>query len=302
MNHLRSSSLLTALLLVGAIGWASTASAANVSGALFTTTMNGTRVNANIYSAKCGVDGVWIDGGPGPNAPQTAAGLDDGDYYFQVTDPSGKTLLSTDAVKNRQFRVSGGIIVSLSGAGNHNTALDNDHGATTIELCPYLDTPNPGGVYKAWITPVGSFNGDPNKVDNRCSNGCFHGFVASQSKTDNFKVKGGAAAACLEVLKVYDIDGNGNGDIGVDPLIAWPVTIVDPLGSSNTFYTGYEKECTFAQLVPGLYTLVEGTVPGWHLTFNIIDGAYARTPDEAVLVRIKNNSTREVVYGNTDAQ
>jgi hypothetical protein len=273
---------------------------AQLPGAVFTTTMNGTRVNANIYSAKCGVSGVWLDGGPGPNAPQGAAGLPDGDYYFQVTDPSGKTLLSTDPVMNRQFHVSGGIITSLSGSGNHNTSTDIDHGATTIELCPYLDTPNNGGVYKAWITPVGSFNGDPTKVDNRCSNGCFHGFVAAQSKTDNFKVKGGAAAACLEVLKVFDQNGDGDGT--GDGLIAWPVTIVDPLGSSNTFWTGVEKQCTFAELVPGLYTLAEGANNGsgtWALTFNIIDGSYVSNPDSVVLVRIKNNSTREVVFGNT---
>jgi hypothetical protein len=278
---------------------------AQLPGAVFTTTMNGTRVNANIYSAKCGVDGVWLDGGPGPNAPQTAAGLPDGDYYFQVTDPSGKTLLSTDPVVNRQFHVSAGIISGLSGLGNHNTSIDVDHGATTIELCPFLDTPNPGGVYKVWITPVGNFAGNPSNVDNSCGHGCFHGFVPAHSKTDNFKVNGGAPGACLEVLKVWDMDGNGIGDIGVDPLIPWPVTIVDPLGTSNTFWTGTEKECTFAQLVNGLYQLVEGASNGsgtWALTFNIIDGSYANTPDSVVLVRIKNNSTREVVYGNTETR
>jgi hypothetical protein len=75
---------------------------------------------------------VWLDGGPGPNAPQGAAGLPDGDYYFQVTDPSGKTLLSTDPVKNRQFNVTAGIISGLSGAGNHNLGVDIDHGAATV--------------------------------------------------------------------------------------------------------------------------------------------------------------------------
>ena len=58
-----------------------------LSGAIFTTNMNGTRVNQNHYNDKCE---VYLDGGPGDNAPQWAAGLPDGDYYFQVTDPSGK--------------------------------------------------------------------------------------------------------------------------------------------------------------------------------------------------------------------
>lgn len=280
-----------------------TASAfAQLPGAIFTTTKTGSRVNANIYPQKCGDSGVWLDGGPGPNAPQTAAGLPDGDYYFQVTDPSGKTLLSTDPVANRQFRVTGGIIVSLSGGGNHNTGLDVDHGATTVELCPYNDTPNPGGVYKVWVTPTDDFKGNPNQVDNPCRGGCFHGFVASTSKTDNFKVKGGAGGACLTMLKIIDTNGNGYGDVGDDPLVTWPITITDPLGASNTFWSGLVKECTFAQLVPGLYTVTEAPTDGngnYVVTLNILDGSYLRNPDVAVLVRIKNTQTREVVFGNT---
>src|SRR5438552_4841378 len=154
-KQIRPCGIALALLLSGA------ASAyAQLPGAIFTTVMDGTRVNANIYDAKCGAQGVWLDGGPGPNAPQSAAGLPDGDYYFQVTDPSGKTLLSTDVVANRQFHVGAGIISGLSGLGNHNTSVDVDHGAATVELCPYLDTPNPGGVYKVWVTPTSTFSGD----------------------------------------------------------------------------------------------------------------------------------------------
>ena len=58
------------------------------SGAIFTTLPDGSEVNYNIYAAK---EDVYLDGGPGVGAPQDAAGLDDGRYVFQVTDPSGKT-------------------------------------------------------------------------------------------------------------------------------------------------------------------------------------------------------------------
>jgi hypothetical protein len=272
---------------------------AQVPGAIFTTLSDGTRVNANIYQAKCGTAGVWLDGGPGPNAPQGAAGLPDGDYYFQVTDPSGKTLLSTDPVMNRQFNVTAGIISGLSGSGNHNTGVDVDHSATTVELCPFNDTPNPGGVYKAWVTPVGDFKGDPTKVDNACRNGCFHGFIASLSKTDNFKVKAGAGGSCLEILKVIDADQDGRIN-GPDYLVNWPVTLTDPLGTTNTFFTGTVKECTFAQLVPGLYTVSEGSISGYTVSINWVDGTYAKTPDTSVLVRVKtgDTGTHEVVFGN----
>ena len=127
--------------LVGALLGLAHAHAA-VSGAIFTTLSDGSSVNANIFSAKCDGLGVYLDGGPGPNAPQGAAGLPDGDYYFQVTDPSGKTLLSTDAQKYRRFTVTGGIITSRvtpAAPGDHQTGVDVDHGAITVELCPFLD-------------------------------------------------------------------------------------------------------------------------------------------------------------------
>src|SRR5258707_113990 len=71
-----------------------------LSGAIFTTDASGVPVNLNIYQAK---EDVYLNGGPGINAPAGAAGLPAGTYYFQVTDPSGKTLLSSDDVSCRQF-------------------------------------------------------------------------------------------------------------------------------------------------------------------------------------------------------
>ncbi len=169
-----------------------------LSGAIFTTIKDGSEVNANIYDAKCDLLGVYLDGGPGQGAPQHAAGLPDGDYFYQITDPSGKTLLSTDPQKYRRLTITAGIItarVAPQAVGDHDTGFDVDHGAVTVEMCPFLDTPNNGGEYKAWLTPVGAFTGDPELVDNGYDPGGpgeednFHGFVPSFSKTDNFKVK-----------------------------------------------------------------------------------------------------------------
>jgi hypothetical protein len=86
------------------------AHANQVSGAIFTTVSDGSEVNFNIYAAKTD---VYLDGGPGPGAPQGAAGLPDGTYVFMVTDPSGKTLLSTDIAACRRVQVSGGIFGAL---------------------------------------------------------------------------------------------------------------------------------------------------------------------------------------------
>jgi cysteine-rich repeat protein len=156
-----------------------------LSGAIFTTLVDGSRVDANIYEAKTD---VYLDGGPGNNAPVHAAALPEGDYYFMVTDPSGMALLSSDPIECRAFHVSAdGVIVSViraSVGGNacqHATGIDQDHadlGAITVQLMPYDDTPNPGGEYKAWATPVAAYDASAG----------VHGFIHRYSKTDNFKV------------------------------------------------------------------------------------------------------------------
>ncbi len=199
------------------------------SGAIFTTVADGSEVNVNQYPAK---EDVYLDGGPGIGAPQTAAGLDDGTYVFQVTDPSGKTLLSTDEARCRQFIVNTGIITAVVVTGcEHVTGLDVDHGATTVQLMPYDDTPNPGGVYKAWVVTVEDYlmgcsllgvADGLHTVDCGLSPRNKHGFIPGHTKTDNFKVK---------EVPVKEIDTffvkNGQDQAGMK------ITWIDPLGSSN---------------------------------------------------------------------
>lgn len=169
------------LALGGVLALATAAVAGPPAGALFTTLADGSRVNANIYPAKTA---VYLDGGPGAQAPAGAAALDAGWYYFQVTDPSGKVLLSTDPIEARRFHVNAaGLIDQVS---THVTGIDQDHGALTVQLMPYLDTPNNGGEYKAWATPVGRY---------APGSGSF-GFVGKYSKTDNFKVRNPGTPDC----------------------------------------------------------------------------------------------------------
>ena len=276
-------------------------------GAIFTTLSDGNQVNANIYGSKCDALGVYLDGGPGPNAPQGAAGLPDGDYFFQVTDPSGKTLLSTDPQEFRRFTVTGGIItarVDPQAAGDHDTGVDVDHGALTIELCPFLDTPNPGGEYKVWVTPVDDFAGDPALVDNGYSPGFFHGFIPAASKTDNFKVRA-RRSACLTIIKFLD-DGDGKFEAG-EPTLNWPVLVFDPLGTqiNGTLFTGTDdtKNPTLqiCALPPGAYRVVEFATDGtgeFNVTATILDNKSIRPPTREVSVSIQN-SNRTLIFGNT---
>ncbi len=231
--------LLTAFSLMASAVMLQTVAVAAPTGAIFTTLSDGSEVNFNIYPNK---EAVYLDGGPGPGAPQTAAGLDDGTYVFQVTDPSGKVLLSSDPANCRQLTVADGIITGVVNTGcEHQIGSDVDHGATTVQLFPYLDTPNPGGEYKVWVilvedflagcTALGIADG-LSVVDCGQSPGNFHGFLPSLSKTDNFKVKGNI----IEIDTRFH-DG-ANGPLLDGLMINWG----DTLGSHNIKHSYYNAE------------------------------------------------------------
>ena len=299
-------------------------------GAIFTTTVDGTIVNENVrYEAK---EDVYLDGGPGPNAPSTAAGLPEGDYYFQVTDPSGKDLLSTDHISCRKIHVNEhGVIdfvyegtnyVYINGKNGgwepisceHNQGVDADHaelGAITVQLFPYDDTPNRGGVYKVWVTRVEDYAGDPDFVPvdkqdpvngENYQPGNYHGFIPSKSKTDNYKVKRKGPPFVqprLTVRKFHDKNINGVQDEGEDDITGWAVYITDPLGVTNTYYTPVDIET----VNEGTYTVVEDTPTGTQQTVSILDGAIVSlypTANPKVFVEVAGTSgeTHEVVYGN----
>ena len=155
-----------ALLTVGV------SAAAGPSGAIFTTDENSNFVNANVYEHP---EDVYLNGGPRANAPCTAAGLPDDDYYFQVTDPSGQDVLSSGPVTERQVRVAGGVITE--NLGTHHTGLGKCPKSITVQLCPFIPTTNEGDEYKVWMTSVSAYQAKG-------------GFSRNASKTDNFKVTG----------------------------------------------------------------------------------------------------------------
>jgi hypothetical protein len=246
------------------------------SGAIFTTTANGSRVNANLYSSKCE---VYLDGGPGVGAPASAAGLPDGQYYFQVTDPSGKHLLSSDVVSNRRFQVANGVIVAYTGLGGpvHPIGYDQDHpelAAITIRVanatCPadFLDSPNGGGVYKVWVTPVADFAGNPDNIDLDCGNACYHGFLPSKSKTDNFKAKVGTDTFCLTVWKrILDLDHGAE-----TPGSQWRISVMDPLMVNNVYYTGDDGFLQICGMSTGTYTVTEDLRAGYSVAGLTVNG------------------------------
>jgi hypothetical protein len=267
---------------------------AGVNGAIFTTNATGTQVNGNLYLSKTDVS---LNGGPPSNAPCSAGGLPDGNYYFQVTNPSGSLDLSTptpssDAITSREVTVSGGLITAYLGSPATHTTGTGKCVATnpaniSVGLAPFNDTDNPGGEYKVWMTPVANYN----NCSNQNSKVTF-GFCDSDSKTDNFKVQnnttcnpstdltcgGGAPFANLVACKYWDKDDDGLNE-GPDTLLSgWVITasttngsiLIKGVGPSTTGTTD-ATGCTTFNIrgfpdftTPVNITLTETQQSGWN--------------------------------------
>jgi len=224
-----------ALLVAAAlVAVAAPALALAPTGAIFTTLEDGSEVNLNQFPEK---EAVYLDGGPGLGAPQHAAGLDDGVYVFMVTDPPGKVLLSTDPAECRRFQVTDGIIteVIVTGGCEHQTGLDIDHGAVTVQLFPYDDTPNPGGVYKVWATREVDYPAECLESVDCTVAGTKHGFKPRNSKTDNFKIRGDNVRE-LDVQFILDKNRNFWHDGGDTVLAGKSMVWTDTNGVENLRY------------------------------------------------------------------
>lgn len=153
---------------------------APLTGAIWTTDRNGEWVNGNLYNNP---RSVYLAGGPHKTG---ALGLADGWYCFQVTDPKGNTLLSTDDISKRTFEVRYGYIYSVP-PGGHLSSPNKGRGVgIVVQLWPFQYSSKQGGEYKVWVTSVDYYRR-------------FGGFISSLSKTDNFKVN------LAEVTKYFEL-------------------------------------------------------------------------------------------------
>lgn len=152
---------------------------ATVAGSVSVALDDGQPAAAVIFEDKC--DAYLV--ARGQDSPPL---LPDGDYFFQVTDASGEALLSSDAVKVRQFRVVDGAIEDVSGEGSHTLGVDSLREGATVQLCPFDDSPDGSGMYQVWVTGVEDFQGDVEAVDSAAAD--FHGFLAARSARAPFAV------------------------------------------------------------------------------------------------------------------
>jgi hypothetical protein len=102
------------------------------------------------------------------------------------------------------------------------TNINTQVGGTTVQLMPFNDTPNKGGVYKVWATLITNYGCYPDLTAVNCGVGT-HGFKPSLSKTDNYKVK----VSAVREIDTRFLDASGNFIDGLT------ITWIDTLGASN---------------------------------------------------------------------
>jgi hypothetical protein len=223
------------------------------------------KVNCNLYGSK---DFVWINGGPtgGQNS------LTDGTYFFAVLDPGGQkdpndgtdgnlsdaspttNTPGGDAYTDREFTVSGGKIATYLGGGHDTDAFYTDPNGLFINLMPYDDTTNPGGVYILAICQLSTTQeGSP-----------INGTVTPSScKYDAFKAPSSTCEEdCtptpfggLSGLKYYDANANGQLDGTEAGIPGWKINIHD--GFNQNLTTDSQGQFSIANIAPDTYTLTE---------------------------------------------
>jgi hypothetical protein len=245
---MRLTFIATSVVLVSAI-LTSVALTAPLPGAIFTTDVNCNGTDLNIYASKAD---VYLDGGPHHTG---AAGLPEGEYYVQVTEPDG-TLLGTSLGTNDETPVvvnaSGEFVVCYKLIDIVRTA--SNPGPFPVAPDGFDNTSNPGGEYKVWVSRVNTFAND-------------------ESKTDNFKVVNNPPpTGTLNVLKYYDTDTSGTFNAGDVEIVGWEVKV----GAQASFPITAETKLTPVSIIvdPGCYTAQEGDATGWiHTTAKIASAA-----------------------------
>src|SRR6266481_5303088 len=215
--------------------------AGSLTGAIYTSNIDGTIVNANHYDAK---EDVYLNGGPQGGG----SGLPNGDYYYQVTNPNGDVLLSSDKAECRQLTVIGNVIMGPIGpACQHVPGTMTGNGSIPVQLFPFDTTPNGGGVYKVWLIPQDDAGLDPNDPDGK------H-LIFTHSKTDNFKIKEGVVTPQTVIggVKYYDTNNNGVLDTDEEGIEGVEIDVTTDTGttqlhtdSSGSWSTSFPQGTTF---------------------------------------------------------
>ena len=244
MNRVRFTITAIGLLLC------SVGASAQVSGAVTIVTEKGSP--QDVFNDK---SDVFFTAGPTAAPCAFNQFLNDGPYYFQVTDLSG-ALLSMDPLSERMVTVRNGVLTSYDGTthatGRVAESTDEQSeeekdadtlargacGAPWVGLAPFRDVGGRGATYILWLMPASRFTGDADQIDPLCGDGCFHGFLPEFSLTHAFRVEDRRECEdtlCVSGTKFEDRNGNGVQDSGEPGL---PGVVIHVEGEETNFLNG----------------------------------------------------------------
>ena len=252
LQRLGLAALSTVALVAGAIA------APPISGAIFTTDVNNT-VNENIYDDKLD---VYLNGGP---SKPGAAGLPDGYYFVQVTDPSGQTILGTSVGTANETPIH-----VTDGEFDENYQLWSIVSINGVQ--GYDDTPNNGGEYKVHVSSVSDFENNSTKTDN---------FKVKEDEDDDEE---DPVDPIVHVYKFYDANANGTWDADESAIEGWLIEVAGASGYTDVVYTSWT-----ATLDPDDYTFTEGTP---------VETNWLHTTPESVSITLANGDEKDVTFGN----
>ena len=265
MNRVRIQAAAIGLLLC------SLTASAQVTGVI--TTVGATGAPRDVFADK---DDVFFTAGPTATGCAFTQFLNDGRYYFQVTDLSGRRLMSSDPVAERVVTVRNGVLFSADGpAHGHATRDRGPCGGLSVGLAPFRDAGNRDADYLLWLTPVASFTGDANLIDPVCGAGCFHGFRPETSLTTHFRVEDKrfcAESFCVSGVKFEDRNGNGEQDSGEPGLAGVEIRVEGedgPLLRGLTLGDGSFEVCGMHH--GGSFRVTEGVPFGFRQTAPVDD-------------------------------
>ena len=209
-------------------------------GAIFTTDSTCTEVNQNIFDNK---EDVYVDGGP---AHPGAAGLPDGSYCVQVTDPSGATVLG---------KSDPGAVTVVDGEFVQCYQLTSilKTGSSGFTVPGYDDTPNPGGEYKVWVSTDCDFINNSTKTDNFQVNNTNPTPTPTPSATPTATP---SPTPCPKgevcVTTFYDANVNGIQDNGEQEITGWEFRV---FGHNNLHLWKQTPRCAYVRA--GDYAVIE---------------------------------------------
>ncbi len=265
--------------------------------------------------AKCRVVEVSSDGVIVRRVPVGDLGLADGYDQPEPGKPNNTTFIPNCHVDDDPPHPTDPGVAGAS--GHHDTNVDVDHGsdfgAIVVQLMPFLDTPNPGGVYKAWMIPIERYaanGGDLEDVPGDKQQeivkkkGVFQGYdndpgfgpPRDQSKTDNFKVK--EVPPMLHIFKFEDLDGDGVKDEGEPEITGWEVYYREVHNGEPHDWQVCNTPC-WLKFASGTTIEVSEDLPeGWIVTYANLDGQNQGATTDVTVEFLPGDLEHTLEYGN----